>query len=83
MSKVKKDASLWIILQSREASVGDLREFVEELNKLGFPNWFPLEDCVLSINYANNIEFILDGELSPMIEKYDILLPLVFENEDT
>lgn len=83
MSKVKKDGSVWIYLNGSSFTVGDLREFVSELDTLRVPNDLPLEDCTVCFHYHDDVEYILDGESSPMSDRHDILLPLVFKNENT
>jgi hypothetical protein len=83
MAKVTKDASFWIVLNGPNPTVGDLRELMLELDALRVPDHSPLEDCIVSFNYHGDVEYILDAESSPMSDKYDILLPLVFKDENT
>lgn len=81
MAKHTKDASIWYILDGRNNTVGDLREFIEEINLLGVPDNYKLEDCIVTFHYQGDVELIIDGEYAPYVDKYDILVKLDFNNE--
>ena len=82
MSKVKKEASIWYILDGRGNTAGDLREFVKDLDVLGVPDSYPLEDCIVTFHYGGEFELILDGEFAPYKDKYDVLIPMDFNKEN-
>lgn len=82
MSKVNKEANIWYILDGRGNTAGDLREFVKDLDDLGVPDAYPLEDCTIAFHYGGEFEFILDAEYAPYQNKYDVLIPMNFDKKD-
>lgn len=82
MSKIVKEASIWYILDGRHNTVGDLREFVKEMDSLLVPDEYTLEDCTITFHYSGEIELIMDGECAPYVEKYDILVNMDFNKKD-
>jgi hypothetical protein len=83
MGKFVKDCSLWFILEGGKNTVGDLRNFVSELNKIKVPDDYELMDCVVTFCYQGEPELILDGESMPYDEKYNILLELSYDKKES
>jgi hypothetical protein len=79
MSGLRKECALWYILDGKSHTAGDLREFVEALNKLEVPDEYVLTDCIVSFVFEGKPELIIDGESAPYKDRYDIILPVKFD----
>lgn len=82
MSRILTESAVWYSLESSKNTVGDLREFVKEMNKLLVPDEYVLDDCIVTFSYNGNFELIADGECAPYVDKYNILVGLDFDKKD-
>lgn len=81
MSKVFKESVVWYSLEGSKNTVGDLREFVKEMDLLSVPDEYALDDCIVTFSYKGDVQLILDGESKPYIDKCDVLVTLNFSKE--
>lgn len=74
MSNVKSDATIGVYLDSKGATVQDVRDWLAEVERLNLPKNAVLEECILSVFYLSEIVEPTHAESDLGVEGIDILV---------
>ena len=74
MSNVKSDATIGVYLDSKGATVQDVRDWLAEVERLNLPKNAVLEECILSVFYLSEIVEPTYSESALGVEGIDILV---------
>lgn len=74
MADVKSAACIEVILDARNCTVQDVRDWLAEVDRLHIPNDTVLDECILALFHRSQILDDIWGESSLGVEGYDILV---------